>query len=230
MFKIMKKFLSVLTLLFVFTLGTLAQNYSTVTITPQNGVLVVNGINQISIPNYDPSEVQLEPISGAVAVPSNDQMYTVAEFPTLNAVWNTCNSSAIWATNLVTLDTYSGQTANNGYAALKFAGTPNTYGYAKFDKTVSGAWTEFGYFTTGSGINDLMVAVSVTPNPASNMLNINNIEGAQISIYTLNGQEVKRIEKANNNEVVSISGWSAGVYVVRCAFEGYVSMVKFVKE
>lgn len=226
----MRKFLSVLTLLVVFVLGAVAQNYSTVTITPQNGVLVVNGIQQISIPNYDPSEVQLEPISGAVAVPSNDQMYTVAEFPTLNAVWNTCNSSAIWATNLVTLDTYSGQTANSGYAALKFAGTPNTYGYAKYDKTVSGAWTEFGYFTTGSGINEQTVAVSVGPNPSSDVLNINHVEGAQISIYSLGGQEMQRIENANATEMINVSNWAIGVYVVCCTFEGYVSMVKFVKE
>lgn len=226
----MKNFLSVLTLLTLFVLSAVAQNYSTVTITPQNGVLVVNGINQISIPNYDPSEVQLEPISGAVAAPGNDQMYTVAEFPTLNAVWNTCNSSATWSTNLVTLDTYSGETANTGYAALKFAGSPNTYGYAKFDKTVSGAWTEFGYFTTGSGINEQTVAVSVTPNPASDVLSISNVEGAQVSVFALNGQEMKRIEKANSIEDICISNWSAGVYIVRCVFEGYVCMLKVVKE
>ena len=226
----MKKFLSVLSLCLAFSLGTFAQNYSTVIITPQNGVLVVNGINQISVPNYDPSEVQLEPISGAVAVPNTDQMYTVAEFPTLNAVWNTCNSSAVWATNLVTLDTYSGQTANTGYAALKFSGSPNTYGYAKFDKTVSGAWTEFGYFTTGSGIVELNDAVAVSPTLASDVLNISHADGAQVSIYNLNGQEVKRIEKASAVEVVNISGLSAGVYVVRCDFGSQVSMIKFVKE
>ncbi|MBR2772200.1 MAG: hypothetical protein IKD78_09380, partial [Bacteroidales bacterium] len=82
-------------------------------------------------------EVQLEPMAGSVAVPNADQMYTVAEFATLDAVWNACNASAIWADNMVTLDTYSGQGMNTGYAALKFSGTPNTYGYAKFDKTVS---------------------------------------------------------------------------------------------
>ena len=226
----MKKFLSACAIWVIFAMGAFAQNYSTVTITPQNGVLVVNGINQISIPNYDPSEVQLEPISGAVAVPSADQMYTVAEYPTLNAVWNTCNASPIWATNLVTLDTYSGETANTGYAALKFDGSPINFGYAKFDKTVSGAWTEFGYFTTNSGINEQTLYVSVTPNPASDELNLRHVAGAQISIYSSNGQEVKRIEKANPDEVINISDWSAGVYIVRCTFEGYVSMVKFVKE
>lgn len=226
----MNRFLSILALCLVFSLGAFAQNYSTVTITPQNGVLVVNGVDQISIPNYDPSEVQLEPISGAVAVPNTDQMYTVAEFPTLNAVWNTCNSSAVWATNLVTLDTYSGQTANTGYAALKFSGSPNTYGYAKYDKTVTGAWTEFGYFTTGSGIAELNDAVSVSPTLASDVLNICHAAGAQVSIYTLNGLEVKRIEKASTVEVMNISDLSSGIYVVRCDFGNQVSMIKFVKE
>ena len=117
---------------------------------------------------------------------------------------------------------------NRVEAKAKFS--PISYGYAKFDKTVSGAWTEFGYFTTNSGISEQTLSVSVTPNPASDELNIHHVAGAQISIYCLNGQEMKRIEKADMNEVINISGWSAGVYVVRCTFEGYVSMVKFVKE
>ncbi len=50
----------------VFAFGAFAQNYSTVQITPVNGVLTVNGIAQITIPNYDPSEVQLEPMSGSM--------------------------------------------------------------------------------------------------------------------------------------------------------------------
>lgn len=227
----MKKVLSVLAFFVTFAMGAVAQNYSTVTITPQNGVLVVNGINQISIPNYDPSEVQLEPLAGRVAAPSADQAYTVAEFATLDAVWSAFSSSSIfWTDNLVTLDTYSGTSLTTGYAALFFSGNPNTCGYAKFDKNVSGGWTEFGYFTTSSGINEQTLSVSVMPNPASDELNIHHVAGAQISIYSLNGQEMKRIEKADMDEVISIADWSAGVYVVRCAFDGYVSMVKFVKE
>ena len=41
------------------TFGAFAQNYSTVPVALQNGVLVVNGVNQLSVPNYDPSEVSI---------------------------------------------------------------------------------------------------------------------------------------------------------------------------
>ena len=227
----MKKNLVVLTLCLVFAFSAFAQNYSTQQITPQNGVLVVNGINQISIPNYDPSEVQLEPTSGKVAIPSNDQAYTIAEFATLDAIWNAFNSSSIiWTSNMVTLDTYTGTGMNTVYAALMFSGSPYTLGYAKFDKNVSGGWTEFGYFTNGANIRESDCASSVSPNPACDVINIKNAEEAQISVYTMNGQEIKRIAKANADESIDVSNLAAGTYIIRCAFDNRISMVKFVKE
>lgn len=227
----MKKILSAMVLCFVCTFVSFAQNYSTVQITPQNGVLIVNGIEQISIPNYDPSEVQLEPIAGKVAAPSADQAYTVAEFATLDAVWSAFASSSIfWTDNMVTLDTYSGTGINTGYAALFFSGTPNTYGYAKFDKNVPGGWTEFGYFTTGSGIEEVSNAISVSPNPVKDVLSLDNAEGVTISICNMNGQEVMRIEKANVNEKVNVSDLSSGVYFIRISKNNKTNTTKFVKE
>ena len=226
----MKNIITTVALCLVCAFSVFAQNYSTVQISPVNGVLVVNGINQISIPNYDPSEVQLEPIAGFVAVPNNDQMYTVAEFATLDAVWNACNSSAIWADNMVTLDTYSGQGMNTGYAALKFSGTPNTYGYAKFDKNVSGGWTEFGYFTTGSGVAEWTNAVSVFPNPVTESIRLNNAEGVRIAIYNTYGQEVKVVANAAADASINVSDQSSGVYFVKITNGTKENTLKFVKE
>ena len=214
----------------VFAFGAFAQNYSTVQITPVNGVLTVNGIAQITIPNYDPSEVQLEPMSGSVAVPGSDQMYTVQEFASLDEVWNACHSSAVWSSNMVTLDTYSGQGMNVGYAALKFAGTPNTYGYAKFDKTVSGGWTEFGYFTSGSDVAEWTNTIFVYPNPVTETLSIRNAEGSRVAIYNANGQIVKLIEKAEPNATVNVTSLSVGVYYVQITQDNRVNTVKFVKQ
>lgn len=226
----MKNIFTTMALCLVCAFGAFAQNYSTVQITPVNGVLTVNGVDQITIPNYDPSEVQLEPMAGFVAVPNNDQMYTVAEFATLDAVWNACNSSAIWADNLVTLDTYSGEGMNTGYAALKFSGTPNTYGYAKFDKSVSGGWTEFGYFTTGNGVAEWTNTISVYPNPVVETLCINNVEGARIAVYSATGQQVKSVDNAAANTVIGVSDLSAGIYFVKIISGSKVNTVKFVKE
>ena len=226
----MKNIFTTVALCLVCAFSLFAQNYSTVQITPVNGVLVVNGINQISIPNYDPSEVQLEPMAGFVAVPNNDQMYTVAEFATLDAVWNACNSSAIWADNMVTLDTYSGQGIDIGYAALKFSGTPNTYGYAKFDKTIVGGWLEFGYFTDGTGVAEWSNTVSVYPNPVVETINIVNAEGARVAVYNATGQQVKSVDNAAANTVISVSDLSSGVYFMKVTSGSKVNTVKFVKE
>lgn len=226
----MKKIFTTAAFCLICIFGAYAQNYSTVQITPVNGVLTVNGIAQISIPNYDPSEVQLEPMSGSVAVPSSDQMYTVQEFASLDDVWNACNSSAVWSSNMVTLDTYSGQGMNVGYAALKFAGTPNTYGYAKFDKNISGGWTEFGYFTSGSGIAEWTNTISIYPNPVVETISIRNAEGSRIVIYNSNGQLVKQIENAESNASVNVTSLSAGVYFVQITLDNQVNTVKFVKE
>jgi hypothetical protein len=226
----MKNIFTTMALCLVCAFGAFAQNYSTVQITPVNGVLTVNGVDQITIPNYDPSEVQLEPMAGFVAVPSADQMYTVAEYATLDAVWNACNSSAIWADNLVTLDTYSGEGMNTGYAALKFSGTPNTYGYAKFDKSVSGGWTEFGYFTTGNGVAEWTNTISIYPNPVVETLCINNVEEAHVAIYDMKGQQVKLVEYANANTMINVSDLSSGVYFVKVTSGSKVNTVKFVKE
>ncbi len=226
----MKKIFTTAAFCLICIFGAYAQNYSTVQITPVNGVLTVNGIAQISIPNYDPSEVQLEPMSGSVAVPSSDQMYTVQEFASLDDVWNACNSSAVWSSNMVTLDTYSGQGMNVGYAALKFAGTPNTYGYAKFDKNVSGGWTEFGYFTSGSGIAEWTNTISVYPNPVVETISIRNAEGSRIAIYNSNGQLVKQIENAESNASVNVTSLSVGLYFVQITHDNQVNTVKFVKE
>ncbi len=226
----MKNYMMAMVLCLMCTVGAFAQNYTTVQVAPENGVLNVNGVSQFSIPNYDPSEVQLEPISGSVAVPSSDQMYTVAEYASLDEVWNACHSSAVWTTNLVTLDTYSGQGMNIGYVALKFSGTPHSFGYAKFNKNATGGWTEFGYFTTGSGIGELTNTVSVHPNPVVDVILIDNAEGATISILTMNGQEVKRVENASVNQNVNVSDLSSGIYVVRVTNDNKSSMMKFVKE
>lgn len=225
----MKKFILSMVLI-VCACCIFAQNYSTVQITPQNNILVVNGIDQISIPNYDPSEVQLEPLAGSVAVPSSDQMYTTAEFATLDAVWSACQSSAVWSTNLVTLDTYSSGGLTTGYVALKFSGTPNQFGYAKFDKSVSGGWTEFGYFTTGSGVDSHGNDLSVWPNPVADVLVLDNIGMAQITICNLNGQIVKNIGNVDGNEAINVADLASGIYIVRVAGNSKVSSIKFVKE
>ena len=65
------------------------------------------------------------------------------------------------------------------------------------------------------GISENNSNLNVYPNPACNVINVNNAAGAQISIYNIAGQEVMAIEAANANESINVSNLSEGVYVVR---------------
>ena len=58
-------------------------------------------------------------------------------------------------------------------------------------------------------------SLSIFPNPACNVINVDNAAGAQISIYNIAGQEVMAIEAANANETINVASLSEGVYVIR---------------
>lgn len=65
------------------------------------------------------------------------------------------------------------------------------------------------------GINENTNGLNVYPNPACNFISIENVSGAQISIFNIAGQEVMAIESANANETINIANLTEGVYVVR---------------
>ena len=226
----MKNIFMAMALCLVCAFNVFAQNYTAVPVALVDNRLSVNGIVQLAVPNYDPNEIQIDPMGGFVGVPSTDQEYTIAEYPNLDAVWNICNGDAVWAWNLVTLDTYSGQGMNIGYAALKFSGSPYKYGYAKFDKSVPGGWIEFGYFVEGVGVDEWTSAISVSPNPVADAIRLNNVEGARIAVYSVTGQQVKSVDNAAANTVIGVSDLSSGIYFVKITCGSKENTVKFVKE
>lgn len=66
-----------------------------------------------------------------------------------------------------------------------------------------------------NGINEATDNLNVYPNPACNVINVDNAAGAQISIFNIAGQEVLAIEAANANETINVANLTEGVYVVR---------------
>ena len=68
----------------------------------------------------------------------------------------------------------------------------------------------------GDGVqNHSAQNLTVSPNPASTTISVENAAGAEISIYNVAGQKVMSIENADANETINISSLSEGVYVVR---------------
>lgn len=217
----MKKILSVLALclMSVFVFG---QNYTMVPVQPQNGKLTIDGTIQLNINPYDPSEVQLEPMNGCqVAVPSTDQMYTIRNFTTTEMINHITNPWQFWTSEMATVmfDEVP------GYAFLHFSN--GKYGYAKFDLSVTGGWQEFGYFQSGTGVNENEITYSIYPNPATSTLMVNAENFRTIDLYNSCGQLVR----STNENIIYVNDLESGIYFVSVIFNnGNVSVKKVVKK
>lgn len=60
-------------------------------------------------------------------------------------------------------------------------------------------------------------ALSVYPNPANNVLNIENAQGATVSVYNMIGQELVKVNVNDNMQAINVSELPEGSYVVRIA-------------
>ena len=69
-----------------------------------------------------------------------------------------------------------------------------------------------------TGINEVAEGeVNVYPNPATTVINIDNAEGAQISVYDLSGRMVSNVNSASANQTIDASNLAKGMYIVRIA-------------
>ncbi len=64
-------------------------------------------------------------------------------------------------------------------------------------------------------VENALSNVNIYPNPARNILNINNVENANVNIYAINGQLVKSMANVSGNAQVDLSDMAAGMYIVR---------------
>lgn len=77
------------------------------------------------------------------------------------------------------------------------------------------------------GVNEMTVnGVNVFPNPANNVINVENAAGSQISLFNITGQEVLSIEVANANAAINVADLAEGIYVVRVNNNGKVATSK----
>lgn len=68
------------------------------------------------------------------------------------------------------------------------------------------------------GINEVAEGeVNVYPNPATTVINIDNAEGAQVSVFDINGRMISNIESASANQTIDASNFAKGMYIVRIA-------------
>ena len=70
----------------------------------------------------------------------------------------------------------------------------------------------------GTGVENIVAGeINVYPNPASDVINVANAEGAQVSVFDMNGRMVANVESASANQAIDASVLAKGMYIVRIA-------------
>ena len=66
------------------------------------------------------------------------------------------------------------------------------------------------------GVNEIAAGeISVYPNPATDVIYVANAEGAQVSVFDMNGRMVNSVESASANQAIDASSLAKGMYIVR---------------
>ena len=97
-------------------------------------------------------------------------------------------------------------------------GTANTY-----TLNVTAASTVTVEFQLENSIDqDFLNNLNIYPNPTTGIVNIENVQGANIEIVNLMGQTLVRIDNADQFNNVDISKYSAGTYFIKIVHENVV--------
>jgi hypothetical protein len=88
---------------------------------------------------------------------------------------------------------------------------------------------------TAGTIEQVIAPITVSPNPATNVLNINGIsssmKASSISITNIEGKIVASKEVSNSSNLIfDVAGMKAGIYFVNVKHASGVETVKFIKE
>ena len=70
-------------------------------------------------------------------------------------------------------------------------------------------------------------SITVYPNPANSIINVNNSENAQITVFDISGRVMATIEKASENQTISVENFANGTYFLRIADGNSVVTKKF---
>ena len=73
----------------------------------------------------------------------------------------------------------------------------------------------FTFENTTGIVENALEEVKIYPNPARNILHINNVNNADINIYSITGQRVKTINNVNGNQDIDVSGLASGIYILK---------------
>ena len=140
---------------------------------------------------------------------------TSATMSTFTSVYDETIASGDWEERTVNLNNYAGQTI---YIAFVHNNCTDNFRMKIDDISV----------TPGVGINDNENNVSIYPNPANNVINVNAASNINnVEIFNMMGQRVAVIDANDTNVQINTTALSNGMYLMRITTENGVSNQKF---
>ncbi len=127
----------------------------------------------------------------------------------------------------------------DGTVTLSMSDTPENLGYAVGDRfrvriiADNGTTQNEQYFFITVGENTIISVeenelsqVRIYPNPASELVYVNNAAQAQIFVYNILGEVVRNIPSANASERISVADLAPGTYIIRIQTENNIIIEK----
>ncbi|WP_366186275.1 T9SS type A sorting domain-containing protein [Flavobacterium ovatum] len=84
------------------------------------------------------------------------------------------------------------------------------------------------FSTTLGTAKNTLEGVSVYPNPADDVVNVNSVNGGDITVYSTVGTKVLTAKATASNYQLNVSGLSSGVYLLELVSVGKTSVTKLV--
>jgi hypothetical protein len=124
---------------------------------------------------------------------------------------------------------------DDGDGVLTFIEDYNGNGNPADDDTNSNGTPDYLENAVALGVNNYTIQNEVTiyPNPASSILNIENKSNesvSAISIYNLNGAIVKEVKSSTSLQSILVEDLQSGIYFVKIQMNSQVVNYKFIKE
>ncbi len=172
------------------------------------------------IPNYFDNDDD-----GDLVLSNLEYVFTKASMQSVNAILDT---DADGIANFLDND-------DDGDGVLTVLEDYNGDGNPTNDDTNSSGIPDYLEASVALGIpsNSVANAIELYPNPASNELNIRNVNGeliSNIAIYAINGSLVKQVKSNNTYQNISVSDLQSGVYFIKVTSNDKVSNLKFIKQ
>ena len=125
---------------------------------------------------------------------------------------------------------------DDGDGVLTFNEDYNTNGNPADDDTNNNGTPDYLEAAVALGVSSNAInedAITLYPNPTSNVLNIDNKSGQEITnitIYAINGAKVKQIKTSDALTSIAVNDLQSGVYFVKIEMNDQVLNYKFIKK